>query len=234
MFKLLWPLVVPIVFYLILVNCFGGDVVGIIKGCMPNWCIILPYTWFILNLLIFYIFYYCLAHYIQGTKVFLIAMTVALLIISVLLMLFDGTSAHYASNFAFLAGIAYCHFEGSFIKYFRSFKSIIFLMLIVVIATYFGTHPFRLSSSWNVPIYSTAVITLVTRMMFRNNVIDFLSKYSYDIYICQCIAFLILNKLSGLSNLAYILLALPMCFAIAFVCHNVTLLFRGLFAPTFK
>lgn len=220
--KLLWPLVVPVVLYLFLVICFGGDVTGVIKNSLHNWSIILPYTWFILNLLIFYVVYYCLAHYIGDTKIFLTAMAIALLVFSVLLMLFDGTSAHYASNFAFLAGIVYCHIEGNVIKTFATKKSVFVLMLIVVVATYFGTHPFRLSSSWNVPIYSIAVIALVSRMTFKNKGIDFLSKYSYDLYICQSIAFLILNKLFVLSNWSYIILALPLCFIVSVVCHQAT------------
>lgn len=196
--------------------------VGKIKNSLSDWCVILPYTWFILNLLIFYIVYYCLSHYLRDTKMFLTALTIALLVISVLLMLLDGTSAHYSSNFAFLAGIIYCHIEGNVIKTFATKKSVFILMLIVVIATYFGTHPFRLSSSWNVPTYSIAVIALVSRMPFQNKVIDFLSKYSYDLYICQSIAFLIINKLFVLSDLTYILLALPLCFIIAVVCHHAT------------
>ena len=220
--KLLWPLVVPVVLYLILVICFGGDVVGLIKNSLRDWCIILPYTWFILNLLIFYVVYYCLAHYIRDTKMFIILMAIALLIISMLLMLLDGTSAHYSSNFAFLAGIIYCHIEGNAIKTFATKKSVFVLMLIAVVATYFGTHPFRLSSSWNVPIYSIAVIALVSRIPFKNKGIDFMSKYSYDLYICQSIAFLILNKLFVLSDLTYIILALPLCFIIAIVCHQAT------------
>ena len=220
--KLLWPLIVPIVLYLVLVICFGGDVVGKIKNSLRDWCVILPYTWFILNLLIFYIVYYGLSHCLRDTKMFLTALAIALLAISVLLMLFDGTSAHYSSNFAFLAGIIYCHIEGNVIKTFATKRSVFILMLIVVIATYFGTHPFRLSSSWNVPIYSIAVIALVSRMPFQSTGIDFLSKYSYDLYICQSIAFLIINKLFVLSDWAYIILALPLCFIIAVVCHHAT------------
>ena len=226
--KLLLPLVVPIVIYLVLIISFGGNAVGVIKNSLRDWCIILPYTWFILNLLIFYIVYYGLAHFIRDTKMFLTAMAIALLIISVFLMLFDGTSAHYASNFAFLAGIAYCHIEGNVMKTFATKKGVLVLMLISVIATYFGTHPFRLSSSWNVPIYSIAVIALVTRMPFNNKGIDFLSKYSYDLYICQSIVFVILNKLFVLSNWAYIILALPLCFIVAVVCHQATKLLQQL------
>ena len=205
-----------------LIVCFDGDVVGVIRRSLSDWCIVLPYTWFILNLLIFYVVYYCIAQYINCTKMFLTAMAIALLIISVLLMLFDGTSAHYASNFAFLAGIAYCHVEGNIINTFSTKKAVFVMMSIVVVATYFATHPFRLSSSWNVPIYSIAVIALVTRMKFKNKGIDIVSQYSYELYICQSIAFMILNKFFVLSNWTYIILALPLCFIVAVVCHQAT------------
>lgn len=221
--KLLLPLVVPIISYLALNYFFDGNVTRAISNSLRDWCIILPYTWYVLNLLIFYIVYYILSWLIKGTKGFILAITIAIFVISALLMLFDGTSAHYSSNFAFIAGILYCHIEGDVIKHFPSKKSIWVLMLIVIVATYLSKHSFRLSSAWNVPLYSMAVIALISRIPFQNRCIDFVAKYSYELYICQSIAFVILNKLSVSDNFIYILLALPLCFIIAIICHHVTL-----------
>lgn len=226
--KLLLPLVVPIIALLVLEYLLGDNVTRTICNSLRDWCIILPYTWYVLNLLIFYICYYVLSWLIKSTRRFVFAMTGAIFVISVLLMLFDGTSAHYASNFAFVAGIIYCHIEGNVIKHFPSKKSIWVLMLIVIVATYFSKHPFRLSSAWNVPLYSFAAIALISRIPFQNRGIDFVAKYSYELYICQSIAFVILNKLSVSDNLVYILLALPLCFIIAIVCHHTTLLLQQL------
>lgn len=221
--KLLLPLVVPIIFYLALKYFFCGNVIRAISNCLRDWCIILPYTWYVLNLLIFYIIYYVLSWLIKGTKGFIISITIAIFVISIILMLFDDTSAHYASYLAFIAGIIYCHIEGNVIKHFPSKKSIWALMLIVVVATYFSKHPFRLSSAWNVPLYSIAAIALISRIPFQNKSIDFVAKYSYELYICQSIAFVILDKLAVNRNMVYILLALPLCFIIAIFCHHVTL-----------
>lgn len=221
--KLLLPLVVPIIFYFALIFLGGSNVTRAISNSLRDWCIILPYTWYVLNLLIFYIIYYILSWLIKDTKGFIISIAIAIFVISILLMLFDSTSAHYSSNFAFIAGIIYCHIEGNVIKHFSSKKSIWVLMLIVIIATYLSKHPFRLSSAWNVPLYSMAVIALISRIPFQNRCIDFVAKYSYELYICQSIAFVILNKLSVSDNFIYILLALPLCLIIAIICHHVTL-----------
>lgn len=222
--KLFVPLIVPIVVYVVALAIRGDDAFQIIMRNVRDYQFILPFTWFVIILAIFYAFFYVLSslHHISD-KHFLLLLTLSVCVFSAFnFILFRGSAYTNFSSLCFPAGVFYRQYESK-IEQFLSRKTSYLLCFLVFLATGFAAS---INHLLPVSILVWSILVIMFSTLFnvkKNNVLDFFSNISYEVYVCQGITYLFIHQhFDKYPPLQHILLTIALTIAIAVVCHFVT------------
>lgn len=183
--KLLFPLVVPIIIYVGVRWASEGIGFSFIYQSIRSYEIILPYSWFIISLVQMYILYY-VSHYIHLKYLkgegFLVLLSVVITLYIAILYSLHIQSTYYCSLYGFLAGVLFRYYEPIIkkIKFKSLLASVLLLSSIVIMIMKLPCT--MLYNSW---IFCFACALIISLITLKGRIIDFFSKISYEMYICQ-------------------------------------------------
>ena len=224
LFKLLLPLTVPIILYVNLLIFKGSNAELIVEENLRNYQLILPFTWFIIVLIIFYAFFYLISSIKRITNNwFFITLLISVCVFSVAnFLLFRDSAYTNFSSLCFPAGVLYCQHETK-IKGFLTKKYNYIICFVVLFATGLIDHVHYLLP-FTILIWSIVIIMLSTLFnVSSNRVLNFFSDISYEVYICQGITFLFIPQHFDKYNpIVHIALTIILTIVIATLCHFAT------------
>lgn len=199
------PLLLPLFVYSLLTLPFQENIVQHIYLTVKEVNFYLPYTWFIVILLLLYVAYYCLRTQIKSFSLFIVAIACFLLILMGVLYKIGASGTCYVSNFAFLLGILGQHVERKYLLGGSKCLLILSLLLLVVISFAYvrGFPPFQGFALLGVSLFvpSFFIAYQYVEVPFANyTYVRFCKNLSYEMYLCQGISFLVLDKI-GVQNL---------------------------------
>lgn len=233
--KLLTPLIIPIIIFLF-IRLYDVSFCVVLDEDIRKFQLVLPYTWFVVTLIILYIFFY--ASVVISNKIkYRRNLCFACIVIEILLFNFFGRYvgvpgyAHVTTT-AFIAGILYQNYENDIMKiYNRRVKelTIISTIVMILLAVYIQAQVLgnidRPLTAFVWPICFMllyAVIPTCRQSSRFGKVITYLSSISYELYICQSIAFLILGEKSQYHPMLYVVFLLILCTLVASICKTLT------------
>lgn len=217
--KLFVPIAVPaITFALLLYSLDQNNFLSFYTN-YKSWNILLPFTWFVTKLIVLYILFFISIkirnHYLPPP----ICIVIEIILLDFILI-YNHTSGHiYISDAAFVGGIWFRQFENKIVKH-----TILISMTCLVITSLM--MPFSSSGLVYMAIItlvSLAIPALLCNMKIKNSAITrHLSGISYELYLCQGIAFIIVRHFSAPLWVLY-LSAFGITYITAIVCHGITL-----------
>lgn len=223
-FKLLLPLVVPIILYVDLLVIKKVDAELIIYENLRNYQLILPFTWFIIVLSIFYAFFYLISSIKKITNTwFFVILLISICVFSVAnFIVFRDAAYTNFSSLCFPAGVLYRQHETK-IKEFLGKKVNYIICFVLLLSTGLIYHVHHLLP-FTILIWSIEIIMLSTLFnVSSNRVLNFFSDISYEVYICQGIAFLFIPQHFDKYNpIVHISLTIILTIVIAILCHFAT------------
>lgn len=233
--KLIIPLFVPITFFLIL-RLFSVPFSVILEENFRKYQLILPYTWFVVTLIILYFFFYiavAISKRIESkVNIFLYSIIVEIILFNLFGRFIGVPGYAHVTTTAFIAGILYKNYEKGIVNRCNrnALNSTIILSTVLLLLTayihafVFGHIDRPLTSFiWSVGFMLLYAIIPTCRQSSRfGKVITYLSSISYELYICQSIAFLILGVKSQYHPILYIILLFITCTFVASICKTLT------------
>lgn len=189
--KLTIPIIVPSIVYIsikmIIEDCCLLDILRQSMG----WRIILPYSWFVVSLLILTISFYVINEVSKSNKLQLIILICFIFAFSLICKYYGVQSTYYTSNMAFAIG-ALAYNKRNFIE--KQMKTYMryFVPLLVVACFYAVSKLFAMSTFFIVPIWAISVVSIasfITNPVFSNRI----APFSYEFYLCQGITFIIIT-----------------------------------------
>lgn len=220
--KLLFPLLIPMLLYVAILFFQDKDVWQIVLENLKAYQLVLPFTWFVIVLSVFYVFFYAASSLTPiSNDRFLGVVAIAVCVFSVAnFFLFRETAAYTNfSSLCFPAGIFYKQHERQIILFLRR-KSHYLICLVLLLATGFLAR-INYLLPLTILIWSVLVIMLITIVEVKGGaVLIFFSKISYEVYVCQGITFLFLPpRFVKLPGLIHVICIFAITFLIAAACH---------------
>lgn len=225
--KLLIPLIIPSICYVLLLILYKEIGMEDLYTELAGYKIILPYTWFVVSLIILYCFFYSLSIFQKNNKVFLISMMVAVLVVIAAFWKVGLMTTYYQTSLAFIAGCVYKSFEDhKYISMSINMKRII-LGLVLTVVTIVSIQDIPISNLIKFMLCSVAWVVCIAVLMSGfhcrlTETIRFLSSISYEMYICQGITFIFVNRFNDDSFLLIILKCFCANLIISIIMHTIT------------
>lgn len=221
--RVLFPIILPVTVYLILLSTNGTNIWKYAIEHLMSYSIVFPYTWFVITLIVLYTSYYSLSYlFPKSKKKLFFAEFVFLLFFSGLMMLNRMQGTYYITTYCFLMGAVYQHCE-SVIMEMQSNKyivitAILFLFLTTIIALF--VPPFKGYATLGASIWTTCFIFLFTKTNAKYTpFLNHLKNISYDVYLCQGIAFLLLTWLSVDRVWLYAIMSILLSILFGEICY---------------
>lgn len=225
LYKILIPLIIPILLYVICLYFKGDNIYEILFENIKNYQLILPFTWFIIILCVFYFIFYLFSSISnQSNGRFLLFTFITVCVFSVInFLLFRKTAAY--TNFSclcFPAGIFYKQYEKHIIYFLEQKMHYIFLILLFLMTGIVTNFNYLLPIT--ILVWSMLIIVLSTIINVQESkLLNFFSQISYEVYVCQGITFLYLPpKFENIPGLIHILITFFLTIIIAMFCHYST------------
>lgn len=232
--KLIVPILIPATLYLLCLVFIENATCQKIIAEIAKYQTILPYTWYVLTLIILYIVFITLSSYCKlRSTLFIALIVISILSFSILGKYIGIPSWARNTTTALCAGILFQHYEGNFLSVANKKKclSCFFLSIIFLFLTLLANG--FLLGSINNPL-KRPLLAFVWSLGFmhifsvcksiNNNVVKFLSGISYELYICQSIAFILIKKLSLDQDgvMIYIISVFIIDILIAWTCNRIS------------
>lgn len=231
--KLMVPLIVPVVIYLAI--RLLNDPFEVVVRDIAKYQVVLPYTWFVVTLIILYILFYgCLVlrkKYCSKDLYFYLFIISAVLLFSIFGKFAGVPSWARNTTTAFLAGLFYKHYEPWLMKrvashVYASLFVIVSLLLVVTIyikGDIFEYEQTILTRPLLAFLWSAVFVALYAFWPTVDNpAVRYVSSMSYELYICQSIGFLLLGDKSQFAPSVYLFLCFVVCTVVAVVCKSLT------------
>lgn len=226
--KLLLPILFPALTYVLIKYFYlKQDWSYIYSEFFIKSQIILPFTWFVRTLLVLYVLFTILSIYIKERW--------TLFCFVIVFSMFAGPIGlipTYTSPIGFVIGILFKYYERNVINALNKHHNILVIILITFIIVTFTTlwlHETRsqyyiiraLSRLIPSAIYPLCVILLISYLPKFSDKLN-MSRFSYDFYLCQGIAFLLITKDNFYMDVFYVLASILTTTWIAIICHKFT------------
>ena len=216
--KLLTPIIIPAVIFALLLYYIDKEQFIAFYTNFKSWNILLPFTWFISKLIVLYFLFY-VATYAAKLKIDSVIVLLTLVILVDLLLIKTSTGSHiYISDLAFVIGVMFRKIEC------RIMPSTILLSILCLAGALF-LIPFLSKGIVYIiviTLLSSAIPMLLCNLNIKtSSVIKHLSSISYELYLCQGIAFLVLQQYS-VSLLSSYILTFGITYILAVVSHKIT------------
>lgn len=189
--KLFTPTLLPIIMYV-----SGLFIVGHMEKLWSTLSISwypLPFSWFVVILAVLYVGFYLCARMAKGRREFLVYLFLYSVATEIALRLLKAPGYMFSSDLAVFVGALYRQYEDELLKLLKAqwvrITMAVFAVAFVIAYLYFyGDMPRILKFSRYVWLVLMFAMFAYVRI-FKSRVIDFLSKISYEVYLCQGIAF---------------------------------------------
>lgn len=225
--KLLLPILFLAMVYSLLLYYIDKNNFVTFYTNFKSWNILLPFTWFVTKLIVLYICFLYSTYEIKLHLSPLIRLLIFVVILDIILIILDAPGHLYISDCGFICGVLFRRIERKIISY---------TILLTNFCLVFALLLMPFSSNGYVYIIIITVISATIPMLLCNLSIKsfvfirHLSSISYDLYLCQGIAFLVVRQISTDLMMLY-LLVFGITYMLAIVNHKVT---RSLFAKYLK
>lgn len=224
--RILFPIILPAIIYLLLLSYDGINIWKYTIEQLQHPAIVFPYTWFVITLLILYTSYYIVSYLL--TKSRFIAELLLLYSVIMVLLRMDGT--FFITTYCFLAGAIYHNKESLVQKWQTQSRVVSFVILVLFITTIVALFPppFKGYAALGALIWTICFIFLFTKINVRyNNILDHLKNISYDVFLCQGIAFYVLSKCCLLETVwLYASLSILLSLLLGEICFSVRKLMK--------
>lgn len=228
--KLLLPLLIPALIYAAILFYLDKNVWQIILENLKAYQLVLPFTWFVIVLSVFYAIFYTassLSSISNGR--FLGVLTIAVCVFSVAnFFLFRETAAYTNfSSLCFPAGVFYKQYERQIVIFLQQKSHYLICLLLLLVTGFLARINYLLPLT--ILIWSVLIIMLVTLLSVKGGpILDFFSSISYEVYVCQGITFLFLSPRFGeLPGMLHVACIFVLTILIAIVCHYSTRFIKG-------
>lgn len=225
--KLIVPLVIPIIIYTLLKLTVFHVSPHAFLDSLYKYQIILPYTWFIITLAILYCIFYIIAS-IDMVNSFLMTFTIIIVVICAIAFALHIQTTYHQAISGFIAGIIYKNYEDFLIQRIKNYRKLSYICIAILlgVVTYYSNnliggilYPQVYLLSF---IYPILVVMLLGRVNIpKTRVIEFFANISYELYICQGIAFLLMSGF-GLPVWQNLICVFLLNIAIAYSSHWLT------------
>lgn len=218
--KLFTPTLLPIIMYvsgLLIV----GHIDKLWKTISASW-FPLPHSWFVVILAVLYVGFYLCASLAKSGKQLLILLFLYSATTVVALKLLHAPGYMIGSDMAVFIGALYKQYEDWLLKLLKAKWTKIFVAVLSVV--FVLTYLHYISEMPKLLKLSRYFWLALMFMMFayikvlKNKLTDFLTRISYDVYLCQGIAFGIIPYKEWNFALSYLAICL-LTVAIAMFCH---------------
>lgn len=153
---------------------------------------------------------------------FSIIYLIVLCLLCVILRHFEIEGTYYTSSFAFPTGILFSFIEKRFKFWHARYWKIICLVLLLLVSI--GCFYYPILTVPSIPIWSLAVIIVISCCRIPQcRIINFLSNISYELYICQGIVFVVLNKIHIESRILFLVLLFSIDVVIAYLSKQISM-----------
>lgn len=211
--KILLPLVFPIIIYGILkYRTEGINLQEVLYSSINDVNLFLPFTWFIIILILQYFLFYIALRIQKSRKGFCISV-ISLQVIANILLLLKYDSYIYTSNLSFTIGVLAKSYEKEIIEILNKniIKYILLLLFVIISFSFYkGYPPIKGYALIAVPTYVVCFLGVSYRKMTINKklepIFSFFYSISFQMYLCQGITFIIMKNLINLDLFAYIVL----------------------------
>lgn len=232
--KLLSPLFIPIIVFLLL-RLYNTSFSVVLDEDVRKYQLILPFTWFVVTLVILYLFFYAsvvISNRIKSKRnICLVIITIEVLLFNIIGRFIGVPGYAHVTTTAFIAGFLYKRYENDImnlynkgVKMLTVISSIVIILLVVYIQSQVFGNIDRPLTAFVWPICFMllyAVIPTFSQQSGFGKVITYLSSISYELYICQSIAFILLGAKSQYHTVVYIILLFILCTIVASVCKYI-------------
>ena len=233
--KLLVPLIFPIMVFLF-IRLSNVSFSTVLNDDIRKYQIILPFTWFVVTLIILYAFFYAsvvISNKIKSkTNLCFVFIIIEILLFNLFGRYVGVPGYAHVTTTAFIAGIIYKSYENDImsiynrrVKILTIISSIVMILLTVYIqARVLGNNDRPLTAFvWPICFMLLyAVIPAYNPKSSFGRLVTFLSSISYELYICQSIPFLILGAKSQYNPIVYIILLFILCTFVASISKSLT------------
>lgn len=236
--KLIIPLIVPITIFLTL-RLFNVSFSVIFNEDIRKYQLILPNTWFVVTLIILYFLFSCcvIMKYKLKTGNTLYLLSIITVVLGFILVgkKIGIPSFGFTTTTAFIAGILYKNYEASIISRLNRYPVVnllIFAIMFILLTMFIKgdiSHKYTfIEKLWTPFVWASLfmllydVIPAIKHRSWSRTTIDYLSSISYELYVCQAIAFLVLGDRTSYNSVIYLVLLFILCTLIASGCKSVT------------
>ena len=233
--KLIIPLIIPIIIY-VCCRLYNDSFDIIYKDNIKKYQIILPYTWYVVTLIILYLFFYISVGLSKGKNILYFFIIIAEILSFNLIGRFLGIPgiAHITTT-AFIAGVVYKNIEINIVSRFNHnviLYTLVSSVILVIVTMWIQGNPLN---NKDIPltafVWPILFMTLYAVIPTYNEHspwmggAKFLSSISYELYICQSIPFLLLGAKNQYHPIIYLFYLFILCTVVAFVCKYLTNIF---------
>ena len=236
--KLIVPLIFPIIVFLLL-RLYSVPFSVILDEDIRKYQLILPNTWFVVTLIILYFLFSCCVimkyKLKRGNTLYILSIITVVLGFILVGKKIGIPSFGFTTTTAFIAGILYKNYEASIISRLNRYPVVnllIFAIMFILLTMFIKgdiSHKYTIIEKlWTPFVWASlfmllyAVIPAIKHRSWPWTTIDFLSSISYELYVCQAIAFLVLGDRTSYNSVIYLVLLFILCTLIASGCKYVT------------
>lgn len=221
--KLVLPLIAPIVIYSISLYATHTDVTATIVQNLKAFGVVLPFTWFVVILCGLYAAFYITAWWVHSAPTFAIVVTFVALAFSFGIAKASGIAYLSLSNLTFPAGIIFKQHEETAKRLMGHNAFVICLIVSLTSLTWYCKQLHNYLIPAEILIWTITVVLIFSRIPFKvGKVTCFLSKISYEVYLCQGIAFVLFGQYPKNGHfIMHILFVMATTIIMATICHKV-------------
>lgn len=234
--KIFIPYMITTIIYLVVRNVIGKEIT--VKDALLTYIdhdTILPASWFIFALIIFYIiFYYSCKLWKKNSSNIIISVFIGLSIYSIACYILNYHSYWFNSCFTFCLGVIWAVYQKQIIKSVNNHYPIIFcacsalfllffLPLVLINDRFSGGIIKLICEELSAILFCISVILLGEKVQFRNKMLGFVGNISFETYLIQGVVMLLLrnDRWNLASDVLYSTIVLLGSVLFAIVLHEI-------------
>lgn len=213
-----------LIFVILFIAVGNADALGAVMHSFVKGDPLVPYSWYIIALLIYHIVFYVLANTLKSIGKMIIAMSVIILALNIVMALLGYVNVWYSSTFAMIVGMLWAKYEDrldALITY--KYKTSLLISGLGCIVFFVLARIFRagtvmiIMKNLAAVCFPAVMVILLKRFSFGNRLTGFLGTISFEIYLMQGIVLVVLEPyISNETVLLVLALVLTPAFAWVF------------------
>lgn len=201
--KIVIPFIVPLLLYTVVRVFTTGVSIEDVVNSIRHYELFLPYSWYLLSLLQLYLIFFLVSKFSSSKFIYFIPIVITAYI--VLLYCLRVESTFYSSIYGFLAGILFCHLLPRLNK---KTGWLLASIVILVLSFYIYVKQPPLEMLYNLWLFVIPVAVILSFVVTKNKMIHYFSSISYEVYLCQGIAFIFARLITSNSWIVFVLASL--------------------------